>query len=349
MKYLVFFVTACLGYFGFKYFSFADKKETLAVKVLQEKTDSLKMKGLTFVAPPRPFKGEPMHDITAVGGNYIAAVPYGFTRIGEPHVHFGGGQWWGESPEGTKETIKRAHKANIAVMLKPQVYIPRGWVGSLDFPNDSAWASWEADYRRYIFAFVDIAVEMNVEMLCIGTELKLSTQKRSNFWRNMIRDIRKVYKGKLTYSANWDEYQSVPFWDMLDYVGVNAYFVLSDAPTPTVEELKKAWQPYVKELRDFQKKTDRPIVFTEFGYMSVDGCAGKGWEVQANVKNLNINELAQANALDALYGTFWNESWWAGSFLWKWFPEGQGHEGYIERDYTPQQKKGEQILKKWFL
>jgi hypothetical protein len=82
--------------------------------------------------------------------------------------------------------------------------------------------------------------------------------------------------------------------------------------------------------------------------MSVDGCAGKGWEVEQKVKSLTINELAQANALDALYGTFWNEPWWVGGFLWKWFPEGEGHEGYIERDYTPQNKQAAAIVRKWY-
>jgi hypothetical protein len=30
----------------------------------------------------------------------------------------------------------------------------------------------------------------------------------------------------------------VPFWNELDYIGIDAYFPLSDAVTPTVAELK---------------------------------------------------------------------------------------------------------------
>lgn len=81
--------------------------------------------------------------------------------------------------------------------------------------------------------------------------------------------------------------------------------------------------------------------------MSVDGCAGRGWEVERRVKSLKINELAQTNALDALHRTFAKETWWQGGFLWKWFPDGQGHEGYIERDYTPQGKQAAVVLRKW--
>ena len=42
------------------------------------------------------------------------------------------------------------------------------------------------------------------------------------------------------------------------------------------------------------------------------------------------------------------EDFWAGGFLWKWFPDGMGHEGYPEKDYTPQDKPAELIIKKWF-
>ncbi len=91
----------------------------------------------------------------------------------------------------------------------------------------------------------------------------------------------------------------------------------------------------------------KPILFTEYGYLSVDGCAWKGWEVESKVNQMPINQQAQANAIGALWNTFSQEPWWAGGFLWKWFPEMQGHEGYPERDYTPQGKIAQDTLKYW--
>jgi hypothetical protein len=35
---------------------------------------------------------------------------------------------------------------------------------------------------------------------------------RPKYWQELILEIRKVYKGKLTYAANWDEFKRVPFW-----------------------------------------------------------------------------------------------------------------------------------------
>jgi hypothetical protein len=308
-----------------------------------------KMSGLNFVAPPRPFKGAVMNEVKGINANWIAPIPYAFSRNGEPSVHYsgGGGHWWGESPEGVRVTIDSAHRAGIKVMLKPQVYVPDGWPGSLDFNTDADWEKWEKEYVKYLMIFVDLGIEMKVEAICVGTEFRFSTKKREKFWRDLIAQIRKKYSGQLTYSSTWDEYAAVPFWDALDFAGINAYMPLVEKDTPSVSELCEAWKPYCEQIKAFQLKIKKPIVFTEYGYLSVDGCGGKNWELEKKVKSLKINELAQANAFDALHRTFGRYAWWQGSFLWKWFPDGQGHEGYFERDYTPQGKQGAATLRKW--
>ena len=131
-------------------------------------------------------------------------------------------------------------------------------------------------------------------------------------------------------------------------IGISSYFPLSDAKNPTVGLLVKEWKPIVRKLKAFSSSQKKKIIFTEYGYMSVDGCAGKAWEIEKAKHNLNINHFAQSNAYDALWTSLVNEEFWAGGFLWKWFPEGMGHEGYPEKDYSPQDKPAELIIKKWF-
>jgi Glycoside Hydrolase Family 113 len=309
-----------------------------------------KIKGLNFVAPPDPYSNNPMDAVRELGANWIAVIPYGFTRIDQPKVGYNSGwQWWGERPEGIKKTIELAKASDVKVILKPQIYIHRGWTGDIDFESEKEWQSWEKSYEEFLIPFAKMADSLDVELFCVGTEFKKSVKKREQFWRSLIEKVRKVYKGKLTYAANWDEYLDVPFWDALDYAGVNAYFPLTNSKTPKISELKKAWQPYLKEIRRFYKKVNKPMIFTEYGYLSVDGCAHNTWELEAKVKELKINQKAQANALHALFETFWEEPYWNGGFLWKWFPEMRGGEGYNERDYTPQGKTGQEILQNWFL
>lgn len=311
---------------------------------------SVRMNGLTMVAPPRPFSSNPMLPVQEIGANWIAVVPYAFTRPGQAWVryHTSGGQWWGESPEGAAETIRLAHQSGIKVMVKPQVYIPGSWTGSLDFATDEEWTNWETDYTRYILHFARIADSLRAELFCVGTEFNIGVQKRTDFWRKLIGQVKEVYQGKLVYSANWDDWEKVPIWNEVDYVGLGGYFPLVEAVTPSVASLREAWLPIKNRLKEFSKKVDRPILFTEYGYLSVDGCGWRNWELEDGIQQRNINEQAQVNCFEALFETFGSESWWAGGFLWKWFPNGQGHEGYPERDYTPQNKKGEQVLKQYF-
>lgn len=307
-----------------------------------------KMNGLTFVAPPEPFPANPMLPVKAVGANWIAVVPYAFTRKDQPAVFYNEhhGQWWGECPEGVRETVRLAHASGIKVMMKPQVFIPGSWTGALDFPTPEDWSKWESDYEKYILRMAGLADSLSVDLFCIGTEFNTAITKRPGYWTGLIQKIRQTYHGKLTYSANWDDWQRVPFWQALDYIGLGGYFPLVDAPTPDVAALKAAWQPIRQRLQAFSQKQDRPVLFTEFGYLSVDGCGWRNWELENGIEQRPINEQAQANCIEAMLDTFQPESWWAGGFLWKWFPNMRGHEGYPERDYTPQGKMGEEVLRR---
>ncbi len=80
----------------------------------------------------------------------------------------------------------------------------------------------------------------------------------------------------------------------------------------------------------------------------MDGSAGKTWELENQIRELPVNEMAQANAYEALFSSFSEEGFWHGGFLWKWFPDGHGHEGYIEKDYTPQGKVSLGTLAEWY-
>lgn len=310
-----------------------------------------KVKGLTLVAPPEPFAQDPMQAVKAVGASWIAAVPYAYTRPGRAAVRFpdGTGQWWGEGRAGVRQTLRLAHAAGLHTMVKPQVYIPGGWTGSLDFPTTDEWATWEADYRRYILAFAQLAAEEHAELLCIGTEFRAGVAKRPQFWSALIAEIRTIYAGKLTYSANWDDWEQVPFWPQLDYIGISAYYPLINQPTPSIDSLNNAWQPIIQKLAAYAKSQKRPVLFTEFGYLSVDGSGWRNWELESAIESRPINQQAQANCLASLLATWLPQEFWAGGFLWKWFPNMRGHEGYPDRDYTPQGKLGEAVLRRYYL
>ena len=71
----------------------------------------------------------------------------------------------------------------------------------------------------------------------------------------------------------------------------------------------EAWKPIVAKLKLFSESKHKKILFTEYGYLSVDGCAGKLWEIEPLVKQKAVNQKAQAN-----------EDFWAGGFFMEMVP-----------------------------
>ena len=308
-----------------------------------------KINGLSVVAPPTQFNEDPFPRVMETYANWVCLIPYGYAGLGSTDVRYNlDRQWWGEREVGVRESIELAQKNKLKIFLKPQVYVPGSWPGDIEFSSEEEWLEWEKSYREFILFYVDIASSYDVEMFCIGTEFKKSIQQRPQYWRALIAEVRDMYCGQLTYSANWDSYQYAPFWDVLDYIGISAYFPLVDEKTPSTREIKSAWKPIVNELSKNSEKYNRPILFTEYGYLTVDGTTYQNWKLEKIIDRLHINEKAQADALDAMYSVFSQKDFWAGGFLWKWFPNNMGHEGYMEKDYTPKDKMAEDILKKWF-
>jgi len=307
------------------------------------------IKGLSFVAPPKPFETNPFIPVKNVNADWIAVIPYAFTRAGEPIVHYDhfnkNGKWWGEGRQGIEETIQQAQLHGLKIMLKPQVWCGRGWIGSLEFENKTDWEKWEKSYEDYILPFAELAEQKCIEILCIGTEIKQSAIHRPFFWNHLIHKIRSRYSGMITYAANWDEYNQIKFWSKLDYVGIDAYFPLSEKTTPEVLDLMNPLEQVLTGIEKFSKQHKKKILFTEYGYLSVDGCAGKTWELESNLSSLKYNPTAQANAIQTLLECCSKKDFWAGGFIWKWYPETHTMKRGLEKDHTPQGKLAEEVLK----
>ena len=271
--------------------------------------NSGKINGVAFTAPPSEIAASEFDPIAESNSGWIQIIPYAFCRPGETFVKYGyPQQWWGESPEGVRKQIDFAREKNLKVLLKPHLWVlGQGWAGDFDFDEDEKWAKWEKEYEDYIIGYARIAEEKNVEMLCLGTEIRHSVRERTLFWKKLIKKVKAVYDRKLIYASNWDNYQKVKFWKDLDYIGIDAYFPLSDKKTPTVQELCEKWKIVVPGIKGLSNSTGKEVVFTEYGYMSVDKAAWRNWELESGKDGLNPNPKAQANAYEALFQTFWSE------------------------------------------
>jgi len=308
-----------------------------------------KINGVSFVASRNEADQEHVNEVLKIHANHAAVMPFGFVRdINSPEIIFDTErQWFGETKKGARQYIELLHGNNVKVMLKPQIWIWRGeFTGTLKMNSEKDWKTLEESYDKFILTYAKLAQETGVSLLCIGTELENFIENRPEYWQGLIKRIREIYKGELTYAANWDEYKRTPFWSNLDYIGIDAYFPLSEQKTPTVEQLKQGWQPWKEKIRILSKELDRPILFTEFGYRSMDYTAKKPWLVDYNEERVNLD--AQVNAKKAIFEEFWREEWFAGGFVWKWFIAHEKVGGHNDNRFTPQNKPAQEVIKDFY-
>lgn len=246
--------------------------------------------------------------------------------------------------------INEAHALGMKVMLKPHLDIldtsEGEFRGEIACSTDLEWDSWFENYRDFIVHYAKMAQLTKCEMFCIGTELTSVATIKEEKWKTIvIPPIKEAYKGPLTYAANWhDEYQYVKFWDQMDYVGIDAYFPLSDKNEPTYEEIKAGWEPWVKEMEEFQARVNKPIIFPEIGYCSADGVTRKPWE-EAVGRPLNLK--LQEDCYRAVFETFWGKEWFYGAYWWKWGTNKRlGGKG--NRSFTPQNKPSQDLVEEWY-
>ncbi len=311
--------------------------------------DRKKINGVSFVASRDRATQEHVDALLQINAESAAVMPFGFIRdVASPEIIFDTErQWFGETKRGAKQYIELLHKNGFRVMMKPQIWIWKGtFTGTLKMDSEEDWKELEASYTEFIMAYAELAEETKVEFYCVGTELEKFIDNRPAYWHDLIKKIRTVYKGKLTYAANWDEYERTPFWDHLDYIGVDAYFPLSEEKTPSVDQLVLGWKPYKEKLRLLSEELDKPIMFTEYGYRSNDYTAKRPWLVDRSKDDVNLQ--AQANATQAIFESFWGEDWFHGGFVWKWFIDHASAGGGNDNRFTPQNKPAENVIRTFY-
>jgi hypothetical protein len=308
--------------------------------------ETKKINGLSLVASRNSLAQENVKEVLNLNANHATIMPFGFIGdLSAPEIMFNSErQWFGETKKGAKQYIQKLHENGIGVMLKPQIWIRRGeFTGNLKMNSEAEWNALESSYRKFILTYAELAEEEKIEIFCLGTELEEFVVNRPNFWLDLIHEVKKVFSGKLTYAANWDEYTKVTFWEELDYIGIDAYFPLSDAKSPTVEELKTGWHKWKGAIAKFSSDKKAPVLFTEFGYRSMDFTAKKPWLVDRHDENVNME--AQVNATKAIIEEFWAEEWFAGGYVWKWFIDHEQSGGSENNRFTPQNKPAEQTIR----
>ncbi|MEO8219116.1 MAG: glycoside hydrolase TIM-barrel-like domain-containing protein, partial [Acidobacteriota bacterium] len=280
-----------------------------------------KRRGVNFVAGSEITAAD-FQPLLADHVNWIVQTPFGWqTSARSTEVRFSGnGGYWGERDQGIESTTLLARRYGIHTLLKPHLWIRGGvWSGEIAMRSDSEWKSWFSSYDDFILHYAQLAQRLGIEELSIGTELGGTTITRGQDWRKIIASVRAVYSGKLTYSANWGEFEQVTFWNDLDSISIQAYFPLTKKNHPTVDELLTGWNAYLRAIEAVQARYGKPVQFTEIGYRSAPDAAIEPWQWPKRL-DLSSDPETQARCYEAFFRVFWKRPWFAGAYFWKWFP-----------------------------
>jgi hypothetical protein len=237
--------------------------------------------------------------------------------------------------------IELARARGLRVFLLPILHLEERrqgqWRGTL---RPESWERWWASYENFILHYARLSQEHRVALLSVGSEL-VSTESQQARWRALIAKVREVYQGELTYSANWDHFEPVQFWDALDVVGVTAYQELSAAPDPGEEALVEGWRSFRFRLRRWAAEHRRRYLFTEVGFPSHTEGAARPWDYTPRG---SADPGLQLRAWRATWRVWHDDPALEGFFVWNWFGVG----GAEDRGYTPRGKPTEALLRAWF-
>lgn len=254
-----------------------------------------------------------------------------------------------ENEERIRRTARAARERGLRVALIPHLWVCSGqWRGRIDPGSEEGWAEWFEAYEGFALRFARLAAEIEADLFSVGVEFGSSTNDRADRWRELIARVRAVYPGPLTYSANWDEAEWVPFWDDLDAIGVNAFWPLAACPGERHEAMLARAREVASGLAVLSLHFDRPVIFTEFGVKSATDAALAPWEWPEHCDGLAYDEAYQAEAYDAVLEVFWDRPWFGGLFVWKYFSDPWDETQEPAAGFGVRGKAAEQVLSRWY-
>ncbi|MEM1107967.1 MAG: hypothetical protein AAGH99_04670 [Planctomycetota bacterium] len=229
----------------------------------------------------------------------------------------------------TPATVKPlgwAKDRGMTTFLKPHLaYWGSGfsWRGTITFDREAHWQRFFREYEAFIVHQAELAERSGTDVFAVGTELRQTLHREAD-WRRVIAAVREVYSGQLTYAANWDEKQDVPFWDAVDLIGVQFYYPLSESLPPSDDELRAGWRRQLNQLDAFAEQHGKPVLLTELGYAESEEAALRPW-ADERVGSHEVGAALKLRCMRIALEQIEADPHVAGVFLWKWFPGDRDH------------------------
>jgi hypothetical protein len=199
------------------------------------------------------------------------------------------------------EILKRGRERGMHTTLLPIVLIDhpgeKDWRGVI---KPASWDAWWRNYDAFTDRFVNIAAKAQADLLVIGSELN-STEDQFDRWERVAKRVRERFDGQISYSANWDRYEKIRLWPLVDVMCVSSYFeLLRDDPEASETQLAKAWSKERAALLKAAAQWDRPLLLSEVGYPSLPWASAHPWNYVARQGSI-ADHKAQAKCWRAFF------------------------------------------------
>ena len=255
-----------------------------------------------------------------------------------------------QNREDIRRAIGMAHERGLSVMLVPHLWVESGdWRAKIDPPTEAAWAAWAASYEAYVRLWAEVAESTHVEMLSAGVELRSwVTTSHAPAFSALIRRLRGVYHGLITYSGNWDDVDQTLILGDLDVIGINAFYPLAEKEGASLAKLLEGGQRVRTKVHELAQAWQKPVLFTEIGYTTRPDPAVKPWIWPEDIPNVKIDEHAQADAYRALIAPLLDEPYFMGFFVWRLYADPDDVSQESGWGFSPRGKAAELVVRDAF-
>lgn len=297
-----------------------------------------------------PYTERLLDHLAGMGVNWISITPFGrIWSLSSTTIQMDFEAPYEENRAAVRRIIEQAHARGMKVLVIPHLWVETsGWRGEIDPGSPAGWARYQESYRRFVLAWARDAASAGADAFSIGVECKSWSGRFGGYWRSLIGDVRGVYPGLLTYSSNWDEADSVVFWDLLDLVGINAFYPLADHDGASNAEYLAGAERIVASVHDTAERLGMPILFVEVGYTTRANAAVEPWLWPDDMTDVRIDENEQARALDATFRAFLPNEWFTGFFVWRYYANLDDVSQEALWGFSPHAKAAEPMLAETF-
>jgi hypothetical protein len=292
-----------------------------------------------------------LQEALKMGATWISLTPFGRVLDLKPTgVALTFEQPFVDNQRAIRRAIAQAHARGLCVLLVPHLWVESGaWRAEIEPGDDAAWERWAKGYTRFVLAWAELARDAKADMFSAGVELRSwVTTTRAPSFSAVLRQIRNVYPGPLTYAANWDDVEETIILGELDLIGINAFYPLAEQNGASHEQLAAGGRDVARRVSKLARAWQKPVIFTEFGYTTRSDPAVRPWEWPDFMANVVIDQGAQADAYAALLAPLLDEPAFAGAFVWRVYSDPDDLSQEAEWGFSPRGKLAELVLRDAF-